>query len=99
MTRTILLLTLVLSAAAAQSRIAVRQDIQQARIAQGARSGSLTPRETVRLERQEAALNAQIRRDRVDGGGLTPAERLRIEREQDRLSREIVRQKADAQRR
>lgn len=70
-----------------------RQANQQARVAQGVRSGSLTPRETAHIERQEAALNRSIRRDRVDGGGLTSAERARINARQNHLSNEIARKK------
>ena len=88
---------LVLGAIAAQPVAQVRKQTQQARIAQGVRSGALTAAETARLQRQEAALNAQIRRDRVDGGGLSVAERARIQREQNQLSRQIAAQKHDAQ--
>jgi hypothetical protein len=61
-------------------------------------TGQLTPRETIRLERQEARLNREIRRDRHDGGGLGLRERHKINRQQNRLSREIYRQKHDRQR-
>lgn len=88
---------LVLGALSAQPVAQVRKQTQQARIGQGVRSGSLTAAETARLQRQEAALNAQIRRDRVDGGGLSVAERARIQREQNQLSRRIAVQKHDAQ--
>lgn len=72
-----------------------RQRNQQKRIASGAASGQLTPRETAGLKQREAALNRTIRRDRKDGAGLTPAERRKIDRRQDRLSRDIYRQKHD----
>lgn len=85
-------------AAFAQS-IPRRQLNQQRRIGEGFRSGQLTPRETVRLERQEARLNREIRRDRRDGGGLSARERLKIDRQQDALSRRIYRQKHDNQHR
>lgn len=93
------ILALTMAGAASAQRIENRKDTQQARIANGVRTGELTARETARLEAREAALNRQIRRDRVDGGGLTLAERARIEREQNALSRSIARQKNDAQRR
>jgi len=76
-----------------------RQWNQQARIAQGLRSGELTRVETRRIEHQEHALAHKIRRDRIDGGGLTLAERARIDRAQDRLSNQIFRQKHDRQHR
>ena len=74
-----------------------RQRAQQARIAQGARSGELTPRETARIEGQEARLAREVRRDRVDGGGLSVRERAKINAQQNRMSREIHRQKTDGQ--
>ena len=77
-----------------------RQWAEQARVAQGVRSGALTPRESARIERQEAAIRAQVNTMRaVNGGRLTPAQRVRVDREEDRVSREIYNQKHDAQRR
>ncbi|MFN7924881.1 MAG: hypothetical protein U0Q16_32580 [Bryobacteraceae bacterium] len=81
----------------AADRPAVRQRNQQARIAQGVRSGELTRPEARRLERQEAQLHREIVRDRVDGGGLSLAERAKIERQQNAMSRRIWNQKHDAQ--
>ena len=66
-----------------------RQWNQQSRIGQGVRSGSLTRGETAYLERREAALHREIRRDRIDGGRLTARERVKIDRQQDRLSNRI----------
>lgn len=75
-----------------------RERRQQARIAGGVASGELTPRETARLERQQARIDRRIARDRADGGGLSAAERARIHRQQNRASRQIYREKHDAQR-
>jgi hypothetical protein len=75
-----------------------REARQQERIGQGVQSGELTPRETVRLERKEARIHREIRRDRAaNGGTLTPAEKARVNRQEDRVSRQIYRQKHDAQ--
>jgi hypothetical protein len=75
-----------------------RKHVQQHRIGQGVSNGSLTPRETVRLEKQETALNHEERNMRAaNGGTLTPAERARLRQQQNRLSRRIYRQKHDAQ--
>jgi hypothetical protein len=85
-------------ATAAEGRIKERKENQQKRIAQGVQSGSLTPRETARLEHKEARLNREIRHDRkVNGGNLTNNEKKQINRQQNRLSRDIYRQKHDAQ--
>ena len=85
------------STPAEAGRIHERAERQQARIAQGIRSGSLTPREAARIEAREAELARDVRILRR--GGLSPRERVRIERRQDRLSRDIYRQKHDRQRR
>lgn len=70
---------------------------QQARIRQGVRSGELTPRETVRLQRQQAHIRQETRQEARDGGGLTVPEKARINRMQNRASRNIYRQKHDGQ--
>lgn len=98
-TLTLGILALAIAGTTHAQRIENRKDNQQARIANGVRSGELTASETARLGAREASLNRQIRRDRLDGGGLTPTERARIAREQNALSRSIARQKQDAQRR
>ena len=73
---------------------------QQGRIAQGVKSGQLTPKETAHLEHKEAALNRETRHMRAaNGGTLTPAEKAKVTRQQNHLSRDIYRQKHDAQHR
>jgi hypothetical protein len=80
-------------AANAQS-VYQREHYQQGRIAQGVRSGSLTPGETGHLERQEAGVRREIARDRFyNGGHLTAGERSRINGQQNHLSNEIYRDK------
>jgi hypothetical protein len=67
---------------------------QQRRIAQGVRSGQMTPGETERVERREQNINHQISADRrANGGTLTPGERQNINREQNRASRDIYNDK------
>ncbi len=71
---------------------------QQKRIAQGVKSGQLTPRETAHLEGREAHLNHETARMRANNGGkLTPAEKARVTHQQNHISRSIYRQKHDAQ--
>ena len=80
--------------------IANREQVQQDRIAQGVRSGQLTPRETAHLENREARINREIRRDRnANGGRLTNAERARVNRQQNRVSRAIYVDKHNAAKR
>lgn len=65
-----------------------RQANQQGRIAQGVRSGELTPGETAVLERKEARLAGLERRLKSDGS-LSVEERARLQHELNELSREI----------
>ena len=89
---------LVASGAFAETRVARRQERQQARIAQGVKDGQLTANETASLEKKEARLQAETRDMREDHGGtLTPSERARINRQQNRLSKDIAHQKHDHQ--
>jgi len=90
---TIAMMTGMAFAANAQN-VYQREYNQQGRIAQGVRSGSLTPRETGHLERQEAGVRHEIARDRFyNGGHLTGNERARINCQDNRLSHEIYRDK------
>jgi|SRR5690242_3057496 hypothetical protein len=67
---------------------------QQKRIANGAKTGELTPRETANLEHKEKALNREERRMRArDGGHLTHADKAKLARQQNRLSRDIYAKK------
>lgn len=82
----------------ADNVIKQRKENQQDRIGNGVKNGSLTPRETSRLEHKEAALNREIHHDRVqNGGNLTNKEKAQVNRQQNRLSRDIYKQKHDAQ--
>ena len=75
-----------------------RKENQQDRIATGVKNGSLTARETAKLEHKEAKINREIRRDRAaNGGALTPREKARVNRQQNRVSADIYKQKHDAQ--
>src|SRR3954468_14730704 len=86
------------STALAQNEINKRQRNQQKRIGEGVENGSLTPGETARLEKQEAAIHHEIKNERkANGGTLTPQERRQINRQQNRESKRIYRQKHDAQ--
>jgi hypothetical protein len=73
-----------------------RKRMQQERIGQGIKSGSLTPGEAAKLEGKEARLNREERAMRANNGGnLTPAERQRINRQQNRISGQIYNEKHD----
>ena len=75
-----------------------RKQVQQKRIAQGVRNGSLTAKETAKLETREANLNSKIASERAaNGGKLTPAERRQVARRQNSISKDIAKEKHDAQ--
>lgn len=85
------------TAAFAQGEIQQRKENQQDRIANGVKNGSLTPHETANLERKEAGVNREIRRDRrQNGGNLTNKEKAQVNRQQNKLSRNIYRDKHNA---
>lgn len=81
-----------------KSEVGARQRMQQERIGQGIKSGSLTPAEAARMENQEKHVNREVARDRAaNGGTLTPGERAQVNRQQNKVSRHIYRQKHDRQ--
>ena len=89
---------LTLTAASQAQEIQQRKYNQQARIANGVRSGELTHRETRRLEHQEHAINHEERNMRaVNGGHLTRGDRAVLNHQQNAESRRIYNQKHDAQ--
>lgn len=75
-------------------RIGRRRENQQDRLAQGIKSGSLTPGEASRLEGRQQRLNRQTRDMREDNGGrLRAAQKRAVNRRQNRASRQIYRAK------
>ncbi|MEP6874523.1 MAG: hypothetical protein ABI887_09160 [Burkholderiales bacterium] len=82
--------------APATPRVDQREANQQARIANGAASGQLTPKETNHLEKEQAHINKVEAKDKADGK-VTKAERKRLHRLQNAASKDIHHQKHDAQ--
>ena len=80
----------------ATPRVDQREANQLARIAQGAASGQLTPKETNRLEKEQAVINRAEANAKADGT-VTRHERKRLHRLQDGASKDIHHQKHDAQ--
>ena|ERR1700761_8109367 len=73
-----------------------RKSDQQARIAQGAKSGQLTQHQTAHLEHQEHAINHEEHAMRSqDNGHLTKQDRSTIHAQQNQESRRIYRDKHD----
>jgi len=74
-----------------------RRENQQARIANGVKSGQLTAGETAKLERQQQGINKQVATDRkANGGTLTASEKKQVNREQNQASKNIYRKKHNA---
>lgn len=75
---------------AQRHHVAQRKADQQGRIAQGDRSGQLTPHETAHLEHRENGINREERGMRAtDNGHLTAADRHTLARQQNAESRRI----------
>jgi hypothetical protein len=84
-------------ATAAMSRVNTREANQQGRIANGVKSGQLTPRETSHLENREANINHEVRNDRAaNGGKLTSQERAQVNHQQNNTSKQIYNDKHNA---
>src|SRR6266404_7304099 len=84
-------------ATAAMSRVNTREANQQGRIANGVKSGQLTPRETGHLENREAKINHEVRTDRAaNGGKLTSQEHAQISHQQNNTSKQIYNDKHNA---
>ena len=84
-------------AAAQTPNIPKRQGTQKARITQGVRTGSLTPREARHLAKKQRRIHRSIVRDRRDGERFTARERAKEQRRLNQQSRSIHRQKHDRQ--
>lgn len=93
---TVAALALPAMAAENGAQIQQRKANQQARIAQGVRSGQLTRGETRHLEHQEHAINREEHAMRANNGGrLTKQDRAVIQHQQNHVSREIARDKSN----
>ena len=77
-----------------------REQNQQNRIANGIKSGQLTPGEASKLERQENRLERNEKRDMAkDGGHLTKKDQAQLNREANHVSKDIYRDKHNAAKR
>lgn len=85
-------LAMTMAVPAVAGGVGQRQGNQQKRIHQGVRSGSLTPREAIRLEREQFRIERMERRLKADGT-FTCRERARIHSRQNMASRHIYRAK------
>ncbi|HLZ42980.1 MAG TPA: hypothetical protein VKQ11_18580 [Candidatus Sulfotelmatobacter sp.] len=71
-----------------------RETRQQTRIANGAKSGKLTPKQTAHLEKGEQRLQKNEKKDMAkDNGHLTKKDQHQLNRESNRMSRHIAKDK------
>ncbi|HEX8837835.1 MAG TPA: hypothetical protein VF748_12915 [Candidatus Acidoferrum sp.] len=76
------------------NKVGQRRENQQDRIAQGIKSGQMTPGETAKAEKQQQGINKQVAADRkANGGKLNASEKKHINKEQNAASRNIYRKK------
>jgi hypothetical protein len=79
------------------NKVDQRRENQQDRIAQGIKSGQLTPGETAKLENQQKGINKQVAADRkANGGTLTASEKKQVNKEQNGASKNIYHKKHNA---
>lgn len=88
----------LLAAAQTTPKVTERQKNQQARIKEGVKSGELTRREAVKLETQQAKIQAEKRMAKADGK-VTAAERAKLQHDQNKASMHIYKEKHDKQER
>jgi hypothetical protein len=80
-----------------KGEVGQRRENQQARIAQGIRSGQMTPGEASRQENREQGLNREISGMRqANGGKLSAGERKVVNQQQNKQSRQIYNEKHNA---
>ena len=71
-----------------------REELQQQRIANGVKNGSLSPKETANLEKRESHIQNEEKRDMAKNGGhLTKAEQNKLNRQQNHISKSIYKDK------
>lgn len=76
------------------SQIGQRRQNQQDRIAQGIRSGQMTPGEAARQENREQGLNREVSGMRqANGGKLTAGDRKAVNQQQNKQSQQIYNEK------
>jgi hypothetical protein len=81
-----------------KGKVNQRKANQQKRIAKGVENGSLTAKETAKIEGKEAKINKEVRTERKENGGkLTAEEKAKVNRQQTKVSKDIYKQKHDDQ--
>jgi hypothetical protein len=82
------------------NEVGARRQMQQDRIANGIRSGQLTPRETSNVEGKEQGVNHEVAGMRAaNGGKLTAGDKAVVNHQQNGLSKQIYNKKHNAAKR
>jgi hypothetical protein len=82
------------------NEVGQRRENQQDRIAQGIKSGQLTPHETAKLENQQQGINREVKGMRqANGGKLTQADKKAVNQQQNQASKNIYNKKHNAAKR
>jgi hypothetical protein len=82
------------------NEVGARRQMQQDRVANGIRSGQLTPRETSNVEGKEQGINHEVAGMRAaNGGKLTSGDKAVVNHQQNRVSNQIYNKKHNASRR
>lgn len=79
------------------NQVNTREQNQQNRIANGMKSGAVTPKEGAKLEKQQQHINNQEKKDMAkDNGHLTKANQAQLNKEQNKASKNIYNKKHNA---
>jgi hypothetical protein len=79
------------------NEVNAREQNQQNRIANGMKSGQVTPKEGAKLERQQQHIVNQEKKDMAkDNGHLTKADQAKLNKEQNKASKNIYDKKHNA---
>ena len=79
------------------NQVNTREQNQQNRIANGMKSGAVTPKEGTKLEKQQQHINNQEKKDMAkDNGHLTKANQAQLNKEQNKASQNIYDKKHNA---
>lgn len=79
------------------NQVNTREQNQQDRIANGMKSGAVTPKEGAKLEKQQQHINNQEKKDMAkDNGHLTKANQAQLNKEQNKASQNIYDKKHNA---
>jgi hypothetical protein len=94
MIRSLVLTGTIAFALNAQDTVPQREERQQDRVAQGEKSGQLTPGESSKIQGRESHINNEVKKDRAaNGGTLTNGEKDKVQHQLNDTSKTIAKDK------